>query len=84
MAPRNEIRMLMSALPPLAELENAGAFRSRHIGPDEAEQAHMLSVVGAASRRALVDAVMPADIARTRPMALPDPVDDHDVACRHR
>ena len=47
MAPRIETRMLMSALPTLAELENAGAFRSRHIGPDEAEQAHMLSVVGA-------------------------------------
>ena len=76
MAPHIETRMLMSALPTLAELENAGAFQSRHIGPDEAEQAHMLSVVGAASRRALVDAVMPADIARTRPMALPDPVDE--------
>jgi glycine dehydrogenase len=65
--------MLMSALPPLAELENAAEFQPRHIGPDAADQQHMLSVVGAASRRALVDAVMPADIARGRPMDLPPP-----------
>ncbi len=66
--------MLMSALPPLAELEDAGEFLPRHIGPDAADQAHMLSVIGAASRRALIEAVMPADIARTRPMDLPPPV----------
>ncbi|MCP5270178.1 MAG: aminomethyl-transferring glycine dehydrogenase [Burkholderiaceae bacterium] len=66
--------MLMSALPPLAELEDAGEFLPRHIGPDDADQAHMLSVIGAASRRALVEAVMPADIARSRPMDLPPAV----------
>ncbi|MCP5284266.1 MAG: aminomethyl-transferring glycine dehydrogenase [Burkholderiaceae bacterium] len=65
--------MLMSALPPLAELEDAGEFLPRHIGPDDADQVHMLSVIGAASRRALVEAVMPASIARTRPMDLPPP-----------
>jgi glycine dehydrogenase len=66
--------MLMSTLPSLAELENADEFVPRHIGPDAADQAHMLSVIGAASRRALIAAVMPAAIARTRPMALPAPV----------
>ena len=65
--------MLMSALPPLAELEDAGEFLPRHIGPDDSDQVHMLSVIGAASRRALVEAVMPASIARTRPMDLPPP-----------
>jgi glycine dehydrogenase len=66
--------MLMSALPSLAELENATEFAPRHIGPTEAEQQHMLSVIGAASRRALIEAVLPPAIARTRPMALPAPV----------
>ena len=70
--------MLMSALRPLAELENATEFAARHIGPGRAgsadDEAHMLSVVGAASRRALVDAVVPRSIARTQPMALPAPL----------
>ena len=69
--------MPMSALPPpvdLAALEDASEFLPRHIGPDDADQAHMLSVIGAASRQALMDAVMPADIVRATPMALPAPV----------
>ena len=49
--------MPTTLLPPLAALENATEFRPRHIGPSEAEQAHMLSVVGAASRAALVEAL---------------------------
>ncbi|MEK8050644.1 aminomethyl-transferring glycine dehydrogenase [Ideonella sp. DXS22W] len=61
------------ALPSLAELENAAEFTARHIGPDADEQAQMLSTIGAASRRALIDAVMPAAIARSRPMDLPAP-----------
>ena len=68
--------MLMSALPSLAELENTGEFVPRHIGPTEADQRHMLSVIGAASRRALIEAVLPPAIARTRPMALPAPVSE--------
>jgi glycine dehydrogenase len=66
--------MLMSALKPLAELENAGEFMPRHIGPTEADEQHMLSVIGAASRRALIEAVVPRAIARSQPMALPAPV----------
>ncbi|MCI1191090.1 aminomethyl-transferring glycine dehydrogenase [Calidifontimicrobium sp. SYSU G02091] len=66
--------MLMSALPPLAELENADEFVARHVGPTEAEQQRMLSVIGAASRRALIEAIVPAAIARTRPMELPPAV----------
>ncbi|HET9820787.1 MAG TPA: aminomethyl-transferring glycine dehydrogenase [Burkholderiaceae bacterium] len=65
--------MLMSAVQPLAALENHCEFRSRHIGPDEVDERHMLAAIGAESRRALVDAVMPRDIARTRPMELPAP-----------
>ncbi len=66
--------MLMSALPSLTELEDAHQFAPRHIGVSAADEAHMLSVIGAASRRALIDAVVPTDIARAQPMTLPEPV----------
>ena len=66
--------MLMSALKPLAELEDAAEFVARHIGIDAAAEAHMLSVIGAASRRALVEAVVPASIARSVAMKLPAPL----------
>ncbi|HEY2978995.1 MAG TPA: glycine dehydrogenase (aminomethyl-transferring), partial [Burkholderiaceae bacterium] len=63
--------MLMSARTPLSELEDHSLFATRHIGPDADEQRHMLSVIGAASRQALIDAVVPRNIARTVPMHLP-------------
>jgi len=63
--------MLMSSLKPLGELENAAEFATRHIGPDAADERHMLSAIGAASRRALVDAVVPGSIRRAQPMQLP-------------
>jgi glycine dehydrogenase len=68
--------MLMYAAAPLADLENAAEFRARHIGPWDDDERHMLSVIGAASRRALIDAVMPRSIARTRAMDLPAPVSE--------
>ena len=45
---------------PLSTLENAAEFLPRHIGINAADEAHMLSVVGAASRRALMEAIVPA------------------------
>jgi glycine dehydrogenase len=63
--------MLMSARTPLSELEDDSLFATRHIGPDAHEQRHMLSVIGAASRRSLIDAVVPRNIARGKPMRLP-------------
>ncbi|MEF7617482.1 aminomethyl-transferring glycine dehydrogenase [Aquincola sp. MAHUQ-54] len=66
--------MLMPALQPLATLEHEGEFATRHIGPDAAEEARMLSVIGAASRRALIDAIVPRSIARSAPMQLPAPL----------
>jgi glycine dehydrogenase len=66
--------MLMSALKPLGELENPSEFVARHIGPFEDDERHMLSVIGAASRRALIEAVVPRSIARAQPMQLPAPV----------
>ncbi|MHA7682289.1 aminomethyl-transferring glycine dehydrogenase [Cupriavidus sp. PET2-C1] len=58
------------ARPTLAELEARDAFASRHIGPDDAEQQHMLKVLGYDSRAALIDAVIPAAIRRRDGMPL--------------
>ena len=63
--------MLMSALKPLGELENAAEFIARHIGPYADDEQHMLSVIGAATRHALIEAIVPRAIARSTPMALP-------------
>ncbi len=68
--------MLMPAATPLAELENPAEFVARHIGPRAEDEAHMLSVIGAASRQALIDALVPAGIRRTQAMALPPAVSE--------
>jgi len=68
--------MLMSAHQPLRELENAAEFVARHIGIDENAERHMLSAIGAASRRALIEAIVPRAIARAVPMALPVPLSE--------
>ena len=66
--------MLMSAHKPLRELEDASEFVARHIGVSPQDERHMLSMIGAASRRALIDSVVPRSIARGAPMALPEPL----------
>ena len=64
---------------PLAALEQRDAFAARHIGPSDSDQAHMLSAIGAASRQALIDAIVPRSIARATPMQLPPPVPEEDA-----
>ncbi len=66
--------MLLPSAKPLGELENSSEFIARHIGIDEADEAHMLSVVGSASRRALIDGIVPRSIARSSAMVIPPPV----------
>ena len=66
--------MLMSPPSPvdtLQSLENPGEFVPRHIGIDAQDEAHMLSVIGEASRAALMDSIVPPAIRRSRPMQLP-------------
>ena len=63
--------MLMTATRPLEALENPDEFIARHIGIGPDDEAHMLGVVGAASRRALIEGIVPASIARRRAMAIP-------------
>ncbi len=50
--------------PSLTELEAQDAFIARHIGPSEEEQAAMLTTLGYASRKALIDAIVPPNIRR--------------------
>jgi len=71
--------MLMQSAKPLAELENTSEFIARHIGIDDAAEAHMLSVLGAASRRALMEAIVPRSIARSSAMAIPAPVTEAEA-----
>ena len=66
--------MTHTALSPMGELENASEFIARHIGIDAADEAVMLQVLGAASRRELIDAIVPPSIARSAPMDIPAPV----------
>ena len=63
--------MLMPSVKPLDELENPSEFVARHIGIGEADEALMLSVIGEASRRALIDSIVPRSIARSQGMQLP-------------
>jgi glycine dehydrogenase len=55
----------------LTQLEDGAAFGRRHVGPSEEDQAAMLASLGFASRDALMDAIVPANIRRPSPMALP-------------
>ncbi len=72
--------MLMSALKPLGELENAAEFSARHIGPHRDDEARMLSFISGGdagfSRRALIEAIVPRSIARTQPMDVPAAVSE--------
>ncbi len=71
--------MLMQSAKPLADLENTSEFIARHIGIDDAAEAHMLSVLGAASRRTLMEAIIPPSIARSSVMAIPAPVTEAEA-----
>jgi glycine dehydrogenase len=66
--------MLMSAHRPLGDLENPSEFIARHIGISAQDEAHMLSVIGEASRRALIESIVPRSIARSQAMQLPAPI----------
>jgi glycine dehydrogenase len=60
-----------TALPTLAELENAREFQARHIGISPADEARMLQTIGAKSRQELIDSIVPRSIARSSGMDIP-------------
>ena len=54
----------------LTALEQHRGFVDRHIGTSDEEQAAMLELLGYPSRAALIDAVVPASIRQSAPLAL--------------
>ncbi len=74
---------MASSLDTLAALEARDAFVGRHIGPNDADIAEMLRVVGAASLPDLLDRAVPAAI-RAVPADLPPPVDEAGVLAELR
>ncbi len=68
--------MLMPAAESLESLENADEFIARHIGIGADDEALMLQVVGSASRRELIDGIVPRSIARRTAMAIPDAISE--------
>ncbi len=71
--------MTQNASPSLRDLEHHEAFIERHIGPNDAEIAHMLRTVGHDSLEAMTDAIVPAQIKSTAPLALPDAMTEVDA-----
>ena len=61
----------LPARPALVDLEQAAPFATRHIGPDEDQQAKMLALLGAGSLDELTAAAVPEVIAATRALDLP-------------
>jgi len=67
---------------PLSALEQHDAFSGRHIGPDDDEQKAMLKELGFASRAALMDAIVPANIRRKEHLPLgnfTEPKSEHEA-----
>jgi glycine dehydrogenase len=68
----------------LRDLEHHSAFLERHIGPNDAEIAHMLRVVGHDSLEALTDAIVPASIKSPAPLALPEAITEVEALAKIR
>jgi len=64
--------MPANATPSLRDLEHSEAFVERHIGPDDADIAQMLRVLGFDSLDAMTRAIVPAAIAPGGGLDLPD------------
>ncbi|MFC5576500.1 aminomethyl-transferring glycine dehydrogenase [Lysobacter niabensis] len=68
----------------LRALEHHDAFLERHIGPNDAEIAHMLRVVGHDSLETLTDAIVPGSIKSGNPLALPAPISEVEAIAKIR
>ncbi len=68
----------------LRDLEHHSAFLERHIGPNDAEIAHMLRIVGQDSLDALTDAIVPASIKSPAPLALPEAITEVEALAKIR
>ncbi len=69
---------------PLRQLEHHDAFLERHIGPNADEIASMLTAIGQPSLDAMVQAIVPANIQLTAPLALPAPISETEALAKIR
>jgi glycine dehydrogenase len=67
------------SLPAASALAPTDTFPRRHIGPDDAEVAEMLRVLGSASLEALIDDIVPQGIRLRRELHLPEPRGEHEL-----
>ena len=70
----------MSDHPSLADLDAAGVFAVRHIGPGAAERAAMLAPVGFDSLEELMDAAVPGAIRSVDELGLPTAATEQQAA----
>ncbi|WP_305805405.1 aminomethyl-transferring glycine dehydrogenase [Stenotrophomonas sp. YIM B06876] len=68
----------------LRDLEHSSAFVERHIGPNDAEIAQMLHVIGHDSLESMTDAIVPASIKSPAPLALPESLTEVEALARIR
>ncbi|MEB1610691.1 aminomethyl-transferring glycine dehydrogenase [Xanthomonas campestris pv. campestris] len=68
----------------LRDLEHHSAFVERHIGPNDAEIAQMLEVVGHASLDAMTDAIVPGNIKSPAALALPEAITEEEALAKIR
>ena len=68
----------------LRSLEHHDAFIERHIGPNDAEVAQMLRVVGHESLETFTDAIVPASIRTRDPLDLPESMTEVDALAKIR
>src|SRR5690606_28556256 len=69
---------------PLRSLEHHDAFVERHIGPNDAEIAQMLRVVGHDSLDAMTDAIVPGSIKASGELSLPDGLTEVEALAKIR
>ena len=77
--------------PSTGPVDPAAPFVARHVGPDDAQVASMLEVLGFASLEELMDAAVPPAIRTHAPLRLPEPVGEgqavaelQELAARNR
>ena len=68
----------------LRELEHHHAFIERHIGPNDAEIAQMLSVIGQESLETMTDAIVPVSIKSPAPLSLPQAMTEVEALAKIR
>ncbi|RBY87928.1 glycine dehydrogenase (aminomethyl-transferring) [Blastococcus sp. TF02A-30] len=75
---------MTDGLPSLSDLQPAGSFAGRHIGPRPADTAAMLEAVGFDSLAALADAAVPEGVRDRSPLRLPAAADEAAVLAELR